>query len=525
MKNWIGASVALCALAAIGSAQAADLASQPSWTKAPVLPPVSTPWTGFYTGLGLGFRSTQNDLTTTSIVFDGPQDLSGLALTQPFNSAGFRANPYVGYNWQVGRQWVVGIEGDVGFGDQTTTLPGFNFSPGSGSGTDGADSLAVKTTWDASLRGRAGYLLTPSTLVYATGGLAWQHDDVISTCAGNFCSSSGLAPAVVTNSVTRTGWTVGGGIETVLWGNWLARAEYRYADFGTAAMNITRTETGLPSPTFDTFDARLRTHLASFGVAYKFGDHPAASDSIDPIYPVKAPAGATSWSGLYVGLSAGARATQASVFDAFESQEGFTFNNLLNRPRTQPFDGTSALVSPYIGYNFQIAPRWIVGIEGDVGFANQTATREGFTTIALKNDQSPAQSTTVKATWDASLRGRVGYLVMPTTLLYATGGVAWQHFEFDSNCLGQVCANTFELTPAVIDQSATKAGGTVGAGFETELWRHWLLRGEYRYADYGHSSFTVTRNSPISFFNPTTNISDVALRTHTASFGLTYKFD
>ena len=528
MRKWIGANLALIAFAAMAQAEAADFAAAPTWTKAPVSPPVATPsWTGFYAGLGLGFRSTQNDLTSTSLLFDGvPQDLSGAIVSQPFNDAGFRLAPYLGYNWQVARQWVLGIEADVGIGNHATSLSGFEFSPVFGSGTAAGDSLAVKTTWDASVRGRLGYLLTPSTLIYATGGVAWQHDDVVSTCASdNNCAGNGIAPAVVTNSVTRTGWTMGAGIETSLGGNWLARAEYRYADFGTAPMNITRTEAP-PGPllTVDNFEARLRTHLASFGISYKFGDQPlAAGGSFDPVYPVKAQAGARSWSGLYVGLAAGARATRADVFDAFESQDGFTFNNLLNRSRTQSFDGSSALISPYIGYNFQIAPRWIAGIEGDVRFGNQTTTRNGFT-LAELHDYEPGESTVLKTTWDASLRGRVGYLVMPMTLLYATGGVAWQRVEFDSNCLSAVCA-AFGLTPAVVDQSATKVGGTVGGGFETALGNHWLLRGEYRYSDYGHSSFTVARNSANIFENPTIDISDVTLRTHAATFGLTYKFD
>jgi outer membrane immunogenic protein len=34
------------------------------------------------------------------------------------------------------------------------------------------------------------------------------------------------------NSTTRTGWTIGGGIEYAVTGNWSIRAEYRYADFG-----------------------------------------------------------------------------------------------------------------------------------------------------------------------------------------------------------------------------------------------------------------------------------------------------
>ena len=262
MKNLILASATLAAIAVGGSAQAADLAASRRWTKAPVQ---TSSWTGFYAGLGLGFRSTGNDLTSTSLLFDGvPADLSQSVVTQPFNGIGFRANPYAGYNWQFAPQWLAGIEGDIGFGDQTTTLAGFRSSPVFGSSTFAADGLVVKTTWDASLRGRIGYLLTPSTLAYATGGAAWQHDEVTSTCVTSICSGNGLAPAVVTNSTTRTGWTVGGGIETVLWGNWLARAEYRFADYGTAPFTVW----GSASPFWDAFaryDSGQYWQIARYG--------------------------------------------------------------------------------------------------------------------------------------------------------------------------------------------------------------------------------------------------------------------
>jgi outer membrane immunogenic protein len=52
---------------------------------------------------------------------------------------------------------------------------------------------------------------------------------------------------------------------------------------------------------------------------------------------------------------------------------------------------------------------------------------------------------------------------------------------------------------------------------------NWLLRGEYRFADYGTFSNTDTRINPAG---PTTQIAsyDVRARTHTALFGIAYKF-
>jgi outer membrane immunogenic protein len=154
----------------------------------------------------------------------GDQDQFALE-TDSDDGLGFRASPYFGYNWQFAPRWVTGVEGDVGFARQTSVRAAFPV-PLALAEVDpsGTDILTVKATWDASLRGRLGFLVTPSTLAYATGGVAWQHYDVTSTCG---CTGIvNLTPKVVSDSTTKAGWTVGGGLETVLWGNWLARAEY-----------------------------------------------------------------------------------------------------------------------------------------------------------------------------------------------------------------------------------------------------------------------------------------------------------
>ena len=77
--------------------------------------------------------------------------------------------------------------------------------------------------------------------------------------------------AVITNSTTKTGWTIGTGIETMLWGNWFARGEYRYADFGTGSFTLSR-KGAPPDAGLTNYDVRVRTHTALFGIAYKFGD-------------------------------------------------------------------------------------------------------------------------------------------------------------------------------------------------------------------------------------------------------------
>jgi outer membrane immunogenic protein len=228
-------------------------------------------WTGFYVGFDGGVRSTRTDVTTTSALDDGtPFDLRFDATSAPFDGSAFRFGPFVGYNLQIAPQWLLGIEGDFGWARQTTALIGIPFTPGFMPAGNPHDSLAIKTTWDAGARGRLGYLVTPSFLVYVTGGAAWLHYETTSSCGPTGCLLF-LLPAVITNSTTKTGWTIGTGIETMLWGNWFARGEYRYADFGTGSFTLSRTGAP-PDAGLTNYDVRVRTHTALFGIAYKFGN-------------------------------------------------------------------------------------------------------------------------------------------------------------------------------------------------------------------------------------------------------------
>jgi outer membrane immunogenic protein len=144
-------------------------------------------------------------------------------------------------------------------------------------GNGGDSTIALKSGWDASVRTRIGYLATPTLLVYATGGAAWMQTEITSNCGPVSCVPGQYSPAVLTQSSVQTGWTIGGGIESVLASNWLLRAEYRYTDYGTASYTDHRTCSPSPSPSCGIFtaldvsyDIALRTHTATVGLAYKF---------------------------------------------------------------------------------------------------------------------------------------------------------------------------------------------------------------------------------------------------------------
>jgi len=253
-------------LAAVSVAHAADLSNKPLY-KAPV-PIVSENWSGLYVGAGVGARFADPKWTTTAAFTPAgaPFPLS----TDPnatFSNAAFRFSGYAGYNWQVSPIWVVGLEGDFGWANNRSTLA--SRIPGLGI-VNGGSFSEVRGSWDASLRARAGYLVAPQWLAYATGGVAFQHLEAIATCPAdpnNVCNPA-TGTQSFTSSSNRVGWTVGAGLETKLTQNWLARVEYRYSDFGSfsfVALPISATTFGA-NATLSTV-----THMATLGLAYKFG--------------------------------------------------------------------------------------------------------------------------------------------------------------------------------------------------------------------------------------------------------------
>ena len=45
--------------------------------------------------------------------------------------------------------------------------------------------------------------------------------------------------AIWSDSATKTGWTIGAGIENAIWANWTWKIEYLYVDLGSITANAT----------------------------------------------------------------------------------------------------------------------------------------------------------------------------------------------------------------------------------------------------------------------------------------------
>ena len=265
---------------------------------------------------------------------------------------------------------------------------------------------------------------------------------------------------------------------------------------------------------------RLPLALCSVAVTIALTQLVSAAD-LAPVYKSPAPI-ASNWSGFYVGGSLGGRwADSTWTTTAIGDPQGPA------DPTTTPasFNGSTFRIAAYLGYNWQFAPQWLVGLEADAGWAQRTITLAGIPGTFGTGGQgvdlgaTAFDSSSVKLGWDGSLRGRIGFLVAPTWLLYATGGLAWQHVSINATCDGSFFNASWCVAVRNEAASTTRLGWTVGGGIETLFWNNWLLRAEYRYADYGSIDHGFFADASIDQV-----VMTQSLRTNTGLVGLAYKF-
>lgn len=249
----------LAAALVVGTTAAASAADLP--TKAPMLAPAPIfSWSGFYVGLHVGGAWANQDGSTVS-----PVALNQAPTAVDLDTSGWLGGVHLGYNWQFAPSWVLGIEADISATDLGESATAANlFLNGLPVGSGGI-SYNRDLDWLATFRGRVGVLLTPTWLLYATGGVAWAGLDYSGTNAfAGGCPNCGI----LSSDDTETGYVLGAGIEGVFAGRWLARLEYLYYHFDGFSQGVNFVGTTTPATTYSFGD--LNVHAVRAGLSYKF---------------------------------------------------------------------------------------------------------------------------------------------------------------------------------------------------------------------------------------------------------------
>jgi outer membrane immunogenic protein len=245
MRTFLSAAT-IVAFATTTSVFAADLA-----VKAPAMnpaAPVQFSWTGCYIGGHIGGVVSQDKTTS----------LFGNSLS--FSSTGFVGGGQVGCDYQFAPGWVAGVEGRAAWSSLKNTHGASVINLVTGLTLP--SQVTASSDFLASATARLGYVAADRWLVFVRGGAAWANEKIDDA----FTTPRGIAvdPRA---TMTRTGWTVGTGVEWAFAPHWSANLEYNYYDFGSHINTLTDAANDVSVSGTSSKDT---IHAVTTGVNYHF---------------------------------------------------------------------------------------------------------------------------------------------------------------------------------------------------------------------------------------------------------------
>jgi opacity protein-like surface antigen len=420
---------------------------------------------------------------------------------QPIGAHGWSISASTGYNFDLGQGWF--IEPSAGFIYSSTSVDRFTAPGVAGANFTGITGV-VQTNEVISEIGRASVRVGKAI---ATPTVIWQpfaSASVFHEFAGNVTSNYTSLNAVInaapfTYNQSTTTSRVG---------------TYGQYSLGLAGQIVNTGWLG-----FVRVDYRNGNNIDGWtgnaGIRYQF-----TPETLAAVMPTKAPKspipviGVTNWTGFYAGGFFGAAAGRTDI--AFPASPTAT-----NRPWVLgPNVGLQA------GYNYQFANNWVVGVEGDIAWADVHGGRSAgldFNNLGFNSAYFVLQD---KTSWMATVTGRVGY-TMGRTLYYVKGGAAFEDGRVSATCFNpqggllgvpNLCTNAAGVVfanGAGFGTSSTRVGWTIGYGTEFDLGKNWSAKAEYDYISFG--SHTALASDGTTVMRDRADISQVKV-------GLNYRF-
>jgi len=147
--------------------------------------------------------------------------------------------------------------------------------------------------------------------------------------------------------------------------------------------------------------------------------------------------------------------------------------------------------------------QWLLGIEADFEYFRSAGSNS--VTGPFGQGFTGTMATSFSTDWLFTLRPRLG-VILNNWLLYATGGLAVTNLKASWN---------FFTAPASVTESVsaseTKAGWTVGGGFETMLPGRYTVGVEYLYVKFDNLNVASVAFEPgLPLTNPLSHSADLA---------------
>jgi outer membrane immunogenic protein len=239
----------------------------------------------------------------------------------------------------------------------------------------------------------------------------------------------------------------------------------------------------------------------------------ARAADLAPVTKAPAIVPAFSWTGFYLGANAGyGWVRNIDRITAVNDFSGLVGGNFI--ATSLPIDARGFVGGGQIGYNWQINPLWVAGLEADIAWTDI----HGSVAVPGPNDNSRIMTGGQKLDWLGTVRGRFGITPADRTLLFVTGGFAYGHGSLAT-------ALTRTTAPCAVSNcqkgstSGDLTGWTVGGGAEWAFTANWSAKAEYLYYDLGSLSHLMTDPNFPSIFNARANFTG-----HIARLGVNYRF-
>jgi len=421
---------------------------------------------------------------------------------QPIGARGVSVTASAGYNFALANNWF--IEPSAGFVYSNTKVDSFNSVGSPGilvSGTNAINDIESKLL---RLSVRVGTTVQHNNIIFqpfATASVFHEFADNVTANFSTFPNSLFFQPPVgppasftQTTSTSRVGTYgqislgVAGQIVNTGWLGY-ARFDYRHGE-------------------------NIDGWTGNAGIRYQF-----TPEMLAAVMPRKAPVKAlppivtaVNWTGFYVGGFAGASAGTTDIrFPGGEGAKTWT---------------VGAIGGLQAGYNHQI-DRWVLGVEGDIGWTNLRGGRACGTATGLDATGTPLPgpagftpaflTCNDRMDWIATATARVGYSY-ERTLYYVKGGAAFADGRLSIGCIidpaqngvpiggggaTRRCADQAGVTTNGFFGNNSRVGWTLGYGVEFALGNNWSAKAEYDYIDFGRKTTLMSDGTTSISAHPT----------------------
>ncbi len=226
--------------------------------------------------------------------------------------------------------------------------------------------------------------------------------------------------------------------------------------------------------------------------------------------PVSVPSPGMTWTGLYVGGFGGYgwSSSQWSLpffgeDEAIVGGPNINFNSLGSGDLSGAFGGLQ------IGYDYQMYPNWVIGFAADVAFGGVSGSMHNRNSsvyyqtgnsgcATFYSNQSADCKTNINLM--ANFTMRLGYLILPDTLIYAKGGIGLANIEYS---VTRVTNQTYGcggypigyVHPNYKTNGAVDSGPTLGAGVEHRFTDNISAFVEYDWLNINGNNITMRNNS------------------------------